>query len=152
MPRYKAETFIHAKPQEVRSIINDPRVWTSFYCGVTEVEVLEGTHEVGTTVDLCYRLAGRRLPIRTEVVEDVENADGSCSWRMEFGGQLAGWILWKLEPREGGTQVSSQFQVEAFGLRMRRVAVKEGGFCHQYPLWLEQLKILAENPDWELHG
>ncbi|MHB8869429.1 MAG: SRPBCC family protein [Thermoleophilia bacterium] len=107
MLRFEAETYVDAKPQEVLSIIRDPRRWASFYCGVTEVEVLEGTGEVGTTVDHCYRLAGRCLPIRTEVVEDVENADGSCSWRAEFGGQLAGWIMWKLEAREGGTRVSS---------------------------------------------
>jgi hypothetical protein len=116
MPRYKAETFIHAKPQEVRSIINDPRVWTSFYCGVTEVEVLEGTHEVGTTVDLCYRLAGRRLPIRTEVVEDVENADGSCSWRMEFGGQLAGFCgSWSREKEAPKLARNSRLRPLVFG-------------------------------------
>jgi carbon monoxide dehydrogenase subunit G len=117
----KKSILIHAAVEKVYAVARDPRRWTEWFEGMSEIEELSGEGGVGTVAQFSYAMAGMRFPVTVEVMEDHVSPDGA-QWKGKIGGPLAGEQTWTYTPKNGDTEVTVDMEYTVPGKALGKIA------------------------------
>ena len=121
MAQIKKSIVIHAPVEKVYAVARDPNRWPTWFVGMGEIEKLDGTGEVGTTVEFGYMMAGMRFPVTIEVLE-VHGSPEGARWRGKIGGPLAGEQTWVYTPKGSDTEVTVDMEYTVPGKALGKIA------------------------------
>jgi uncharacterized membrane protein len=140
--------MINAPVDRVYALGRDPRRWATWWVNLSEPRKIKGDGSEGSVVEHDYLVAGLQLHLKTKVLDDRYDVDGSGHWRGSFDGSMHGEQRWDYTPREGGTEVSADIDYTVPGGLLGKVADRvllermEERAIHQT---LENLKFLVEH-------
>ena len=144
---------IDAPVDKVYALARNPRKWSTWWVGLSEPRKIKGDGSTGTEVEQDYIVAGLPLHIKSRVLDDRMDADGSAHWRGLIDGKMTGEQKWDYQPAgDGATVVSADIdysvKTNVLGEMLTRVADRfiierlEERAIHQT---LENLKFMIEH-------
>jgi len=98
--------MINAPVDKVFAVGRDPRRWDSWWVNLHERRV-HGDGSTGSRVDYDYLVAGLQVHLRTKVLKDRFEADGTGHWRGTIDGEMRGEQRWDFSPWGDGTLVTA---------------------------------------------
>ena len=137
---------IEAPVEEVHAVGQDPERWTSWLVGLGEAEKTSGDGGTGTRVDHSYMMAGVRIRVTTEILENSSGPEGA-KLRARAHGPLDGGHTWTYEPVNGGTRVTLEMEYKVPGAVLGKIAdrlIVERMQSRAFQQSLENLKMLCE--------
>jgi uncharacterized membrane protein len=146
MAQIRKSIVVEAPVEKVHAIAQDPERWTSWLNGLGETERMSGDGGTGTMVEHSYVMAGARIPVTTEVLENSSGAEGAL-YRARAHGPLDGKHTWTYEPVDGGTRVTLEMQYKVPGAALGKIAdrlIVERMQARSFEQSLENLKMLCE--------
>jgi uncharacterized membrane protein len=146
MAHISKSIVVGAPVEKVHAIAQDPERWTSWLIGLGETEKMSGDGGASTMVEHSYVMAGARIPVTTEVLENSSGADGA-RYRARARGPLAGEHTWTYEPVNGGTRVTLEMDYQVPGAALGKIAdrlIVERMQARSFAQSLENLKMLCE--------
>jgi carbon monoxide dehydrogenase subunit G len=121
MAQMKKSILIHAPVEKVYAVARDPKRWTTWFEGMSEIKELTGEGEVGTVAKFSYAMTGMSFPVTVEVVEEHISSDGA-TWQGKIGGPLAGEQTWTYTPKNGDTEVTVDMKYTVPGKALGKIA------------------------------
>lgn len=146
MAHISKSIVIAAPVAQVHATGQDPKRWTSWLVGLGEAEKVNGDGGAGTVVEHSYMMAGARIPVTTEVLENSSGPEGATV-RVKARGPLEGEHTWTYEPANGGTRVTLDMEYRVPGAALGKIAdrlVVERMQARSFEQSLENLKLLCE--------
>jgi hypothetical protein len=147
MAHLKHTLFINAPVDTINAIVKDPHRWPEFWVGMSEPIRVFGDGGPGTKAEFSQEMMGWRLRVIDRTVEERHNADGSTDWRWQFEGSTFGWLTCHHEPRDEGTEITTDFDYSlpgsVFGKAADRLLIEKRS-RRDFEDSLENLKLLAE--------
>ena len=137
---------IKAPVEKVHSVGQNPERWTSWLVGLGETEKIAGDGGAGTMVEHSYVMAGARIPVTTEILENSSGTEGA-KLRARAHGPLDGKHTWTYEPANGGTRVTLEMEYKVPGAALGKIAdrlIVERMQSRAFQQSLENLKMLCE--------
>ena len=122
MGHIKVSIPIDAPVERVVDVATDPQHWASWWVNLGEAEKIEGDGGAGTVVEHKYLMAGVPFHVTTRVTENAPTPTGGQRVRIQFDGPLKGWQSWEYEPRDGGTNVTAEFDYNVPGSAIGKFA------------------------------
>jgi hypothetical protein len=144
--------FINVPVASLDTIVADMRNMPKFWVGMSEPENLSGGTGLGSSGEFTQMMLGARLHLTTTVTEERHEPDGDTFWRWEFKGTSAGWLTCHHQPKDGGTQVTTEFEYTVPGSVLGKIAdhvIIEHMQKRDFHSSLENLKQLAESMEAE---
>jgi carbon monoxide dehydrogenase subunit G len=142
MQTFEISIFINCPPQEVWDLISNPANNNQWSSNTEYAEwTSEGPHGVGSTQHDVGKVLGRKMEGTSEIIAwDPPNEFGQKS----TSGPLPWESMWKLEPKENGTQltVSAGAEVGGFFKMAEGLVVKQ--LVKMFDTNIEALKQLLE--------
>ena len=148
MAHLKQTTFIQVPVDALNDIVRDPHRWPEFMVGLSGPVRVFGDGSPGTKAEFVQSMMGMQLRVVDRTVEERHNEDGSTDWRWEFEGSTWGWITCHHEPRDGGTEATTDYDYALPGSVLGKVADRlliEKRVRRDFEDSLENLKLLAES-------
>jgi len=108
--------------QTLDRIVKNPRQWPQFWVGMSEPDKIEGDGRPGSRIEFSLVMMGMHLRQIDKTVEERHNPDGSTDWRWEFEGTAPGWLTCHHEPKDGGTQITTEFDYTLPGSFFGKIA------------------------------
>jgi hypothetical protein len=139
--------FINVPVSDLDAVVKDPWQWPKFWVGMSEPERVFGDGGPGTKAEFTMLLMGVRTHMVDRTIEERHNDDGSTDWRWEFEGATSGSIACHHEPKEAGTQITTDFEYSVPGSVLGAAADRlllEKRMRRDFENTLENLKLLAE--------
>jgi hypothetical protein len=144
---------IDAPVDKVYALARNPRKWSTWWVGLSEPKKIKGDGSTGTEVEQDYIVAGLPLHIKSRVLDDRMDADGSAHWHGLIDGKMTGEQKWDYRPMgDAATVVSADIdytvKTNVLGEMLARVADRfiierlEERAIHQT---LENLKFMIEH-------
>ena len=93
---------------------------------MSELERVFGDGSPGTKAEFTLLLSGVRTHMIDRTIEERHNVDGSTDWCWEFEGATSGWLTCHHEPKEGGTQITTDFEFPGARQRARQGSGQAG--------------------------
>ena len=121
MAHISKSIVIAAPVAQVHATGQDPKRWTSWLVGLGEAEKVNGDGGAGTVVEHSYMMAGARIPVTTEVLENSSGPEGATV-RVRARGPLEGEHTWTYAPANGGTRVTLDMEYRVPGAALGKVA------------------------------
>ena len=121
MAQIQKTIMIHAPIDKVYAVAADPNRWPEWFVGMSNIENLTGTGEVGTVAEFGYTMAGMRFPVTVEVLEAHIGPEGG-QWRGKIGGPLAGEQSWTYTPKGSDTEVTVDMTYTVPGKALGKIA------------------------------
>ena len=149
MAHISKNIIIEAPMEQVHAVGQDPQRWTSWLVGLGETEKMSGDGGAGTIVEHSYIMAGARIPVTTEILENSSGPEGA-KIRARAQGPLDGEHTWTYEPVEGGTRVRLELDYRVPGAALGKIAdrlIVERMQARSFEQSLENLKILCESEE-----
>jgi len=149
MAHISKNIIIEAPMEQVHAVGQDPQRWTSWLVGLGETEKMSGDGGAGTIVEHSYVMAGARIPVTTEILENSSGPEGA-KIRARAQGPLDGKHTWTYEPVEGGTRVRLELDYRVPGAALGKIAdrlIVERMQARSFEQSLENLKILCESEE-----
>ena len=140
-------TFIDVPVSTLDSIVKDPYQWSRFMVGMSEPERVFGDGGPGTKSEFTMLVLGVRMHMINRTVEERHNDGGSTDWRWELEGATPGWLACHHEPKDGGTEATTEFEYSVPGSVVGKAADRlllERRMRRDFENSLENLKLLAE--------
>jgi hypothetical protein len=151
MAHLKESLFINVPVEHLDRIVRNPRQWSNFWVGMSEPESIEGDGGPGTIVAFDLTMMGMHLKETERTVEERHNPEGSTDWRWDFEGTSRGWMTCHHEPKDGGTEITTEFDYTLPGSVIGKVAdrmIVEKIQSRDFHSSLENLKLLAEGSEY----
>jgi hypothetical protein len=139
--------FINVPVGELDAVVKDPQQWARFWVGMSEPERVFGDGSPGTKVEFTMLVLGVRTHMIERTIEERHNEDGSTDWRWEFEGATPGWLTCHHEPKEGGTETTTEFEYSVPGSVVGKAADRlllEKRMRRDFENSLENLKLMVE--------
>lgn len=149
MAHISKNIIIGAPMEQVHAVGQDPQRWTSWLVGLGETEKMSGDGGAGTIVEHSYMMAGARIPVTTEILENSSGPEGA-KIRARAQGPLDGEHTWTYEPVEGGTRVRLELDYKVPGAVLGKIAdrlIVERMQARSFEQSLENLKMLCESEE-----
>jgi hypothetical protein len=147
MAHLKHSLFINVPVDALNSIVRDPRRWPEFWVGMSGPVRVFGDGGPGTKAEFSQLMMGVRLRVIDRTVEERHNPDGSTDWRWQFEGSTFGCLTCHHEPRDEGTEITTEFDYSLPGSVFGKAADRllfEKRSRRDFEDSLENLKLLAE--------
>jgi len=147
MAHLKHTLFVRAPVAALDGIVKDPRRFPEFWVGMSGPVRVFGDGSPGTKAEFNQSLMGVQMRVVDRTVEERHNPDGSSDWRWEFEGSMWGWLTCHHEPREEGTEITTEFDYSLPGSVFGKAADRllfEKRSRRDFEDSLENLKLLAE--------
>jgi hypothetical protein len=148
MAHLQETLFIDVPVAVLDGIVGDLRQMPRFWVGMSDPEKTEGGVGLGSKAEFTQLMMGVHLHETNTVTEERHDADGSSFWRWELTGTSAGWVTCLHQPKDGGTQITTDFEYTVPGSVLGKIAdrllverMQKRDFRHS----LENLKTLAES-------
>ncbi len=122
MAHLKHTLLIHAPVDAIDTIVRDPHRWSEFWVGMSDPVRVFGDGGPGTKAEFTQLMMGVRLRVIDRTVEERHNPDGSTDWRWQFEGATWGWLTCHHEPRDEGTEITTEFDYALPGSVLGKVA------------------------------
>ncbi len=139
--------FINTSVDDLNAIVKDPYQWPKFMTGMSEPQRVFGDGGPGTKMEYSITMLGVAMHMVQRTAEERHNQDGSTDWRWEIEGYTPGWVACHHEPKEGGTQITTDFEYSLPGSVLGMAADRllfERRMRRDFENSLENLKLLAE--------
>ena len=147
MAHLTQKLFINVPVGELDAVVKDPQQWARFWVGMSEPERVFGDGSPGTKVEFTMLVLGVRTHMIERTIEERHNDDGSTDWRWEFEGATPGWLTCHHEPKEGGTEITTEFEYSLPGSVVGKAADRlllEKRMRRDFENSLENLKLMVE--------
>jgi hypothetical protein len=148
MAHLKETLFIDTPVASLDSIVGDYRQMPRFWVGLSEPESMVGGPGAGGEAKFTQLMMGVHMHLHMRTTEERHETDGSTFWRWEFEGTTSGFITCLHQPKDGGTQITTDFEYTVPGAVLGKIAdrvlverIQKRDFRHS----LETLKLLAES-------
>lgn len=129
------------------AIVRDPRRVPEYWVGMSGPDRVFGEGGPGTKAEFTLEMMGARRRFVSRTIEEQHNPDGSTDWRWEYSGAITGWLTCHHQPREEGTEATTEFDYtlpgRVFGRLADRLVVMKR-MRRDFEESLEDLKLLAE--------
>ncbi len=148
MAHLKRTTFIQVPVDALDAIVKDPHRVPDFMVGLSGPVRVFGDGGPGTKAEYMQSMMGMQMRIISRTVEERHNPDGSTDWRWELEGSSWGWMTCHHEPRDEGTEVTTDYDYALPYSVLGRVADRlliEKRMRRDFEDSLENLKLLAES-------
>ena len=142
------DLLMHVRVAELDAIVRDFHRWPEFMVGMSEPERVLGDGGPGTKAEVGQLMMGVRLHLIYRTIEERHNPDGSTDWRWEFEGATSGWLTCHHQPRDEGTETTTEIDYTVPGSVLGKAADRlliEKRFRRDFENGLENLKLLAES-------
>ena len=107
MPHIHDSITINAPADIVFALGRDPHRWKSWWVNLQRPPTIKGSGSTGSELDYDCLVAGVELHLKTKVLADRFEADGTGHWRGTMDGSLHGEQRWDYLPSEGGAVVTA---------------------------------------------
>lgn len=148
MAHFEESLYIEAPVATLDEIVGDLRQLPKFWVGLSEPEDLTGEKGIGSQAKFTQLLMGVHMHLTMRIAKEDHESDGATVWRWEFEGTTSGWLNCRHTPKDGGTQITTEFEYSVPGSVLGKVAdrvlferLQKRDFRHS----LENLKVLAES-------
>jgi len=138
---------INTPVQDVDAIVKDPHQWPRFWVGMSEPKRVFGDGSPGTKAEFTMHVLGVPMSMIERTLEERHNDDGSTDWRWGIEGTTSGWITCHHQPKDGGTEIHSEFEYSVPGSLFGKAADRlllEKRMRRDFENSLENLKLMAE--------
>jgi ribosome-associated toxin RatA of RatAB toxin-antitoxin module len=139
--------LINVSVGELDAVVKDPQQWPRFWVGMGGPERVFGDGSPGTKAEFTMLLMGVRTHMIDRTVVECHNDDGSTDWRWEFEGASSGWLTCHHEPKEGGTEITTDFEYSVPGRLLGKAVDRlllEKRMRRDFENSLENLKLMVE--------
>jgi uncharacterized membrane protein len=99
--------LINAPVDTVYALARNPRKWSTWWVGLSEPKKVKGDGAPGTEIEHDILMAGLPVHIKSRVLDDRMDADGSAHWKGLIDGKMHGEQRWDYVPDQGGTLVTA---------------------------------------------
>jgi hypothetical protein len=147
MAHLQETLFIDTPVAALDGIVGDFRQMPKFWVGISEPKDLVGGPGAGSEAKFTQLMMGVHLHLTMRTTEERHDPDGSTFWRWEFDGTSSGYLTCHHQPKDRGTQITTDFEYTVPGSVLGKIAdrvlverMQKRDFRHS----LESLKVLAE--------
>lgn len=119
----KKSIFIDASIEKIHRIACDPNNFALFNDGLSDPENIVGSGEAGTCGNFKTTILGKKFPITVKITECTLTSDG-CFTKTEISGAFSGIQVATSTPKDGGTEVTMEFEYTLPGSFLGKLADK----------------------------
>jgi uncharacterized membrane protein len=147
MAHLQETLYINVPVAALDGVVGDLTNLPTFWVGASEPRELTGNPGLGARCKYTQLMMGVHLQLDMRITEERHEEGGGTFWRWEFEGTTSGYLTCHHEPKDGGTQISTDFEYTVPGAVLGKIAdrvlverMQKRDFRHS----LENLKEYAE--------